>query len=58
MPMTLQVDLVWYEAAARINFQRVDSAVSKIGVISNKASKQTKAKQGRAIVDLVCVMTH
>ena len=30
--------MVWYEAAARINVQRVDTAVSKLGVILNLVS--------------------
>lgn len=46
-------DLVWYEAAARLNEQRVDSAVSKTGVVDGRAAPCVQNAKFDEIIELV-----
>lgn len=48
-----QVDLVWYEAAARVNGPRLDSAISKVGVLKPTDSSQQRSTKVSQIVALV-----
>ena len=48
-----QEDLVWYEALARLNEQRVDSAVSKTGVVDKNAVPSVQNAKFDEIMELV-----
>ena len=48
-----EAELVWYEVAARLNGMRIDSAVSKVGVIERSMPAAKRAAKEAQIMELV-----